>query len=219
MSMQSIMRSRERFFILICLLLGLLVLVPIFNRYVVARIFMDIFISAIAISMVFTISHNKRYVIAGLSLALVMLMSLWLQYFIPNKAIDAVGMLTGVFFVGLVISSFLGFMIKSADVNLEVIYMAILLYLSAALMWAFIYAFLELVDPASFNIDVDHPQEYFLVFQYYSFVTITTLGYGDITPVTEVAKAFSVLEAIVGQLYLVVAVAWLVGMHVSSRSK
>ena len=219
MSLPSIMRSRERFFILICLLLGLLVLVPIFNRYVVARIFMDIFISAIAISMVFTISHNKRYVIAGLSLALVMLVSLWLQYFIPNKAIDAVGMLTGVFFIGLVISSFLGFMIKSADVNLEVIYMAILLYLLAALMWAFIYAFLELVDPASFNIDVDHPQEYFLVFQYYSFVTITTLGYGDITPVTEVAKAFSILEAIVGQLYLVVAVAWLVGMHVSSRSK
>jgi len=58
-----------------------------------------------------------------------------------------------------------------------------------------------------------------LVFQYYSFVTITTLGYGDITPVTEVAKAFSVLEAVVGQLYLVVAVAWLVGMHVSSKSK
>ena len=62
-------------------------------------------------------------------------------------------------------------------------------------------------------------KSYLLVFQYYSFVTITTLGYGDITPVTEVAKAFSVLEAIVGQLYLVVVVAWLVGMHVSSKSR
>ena len=58
-----------------------------------------------------------------------------------------------------------------------------------------------------------------MVFQYYSFVTITTLGYGDITPVTEVAKTFSPLEAVVGQLYLVVVVAWLVGMHVSKRSK
>jgi hypothetical protein len=58
-----------------------------------------------------------------------------------------------------------------------------------------------------------------LVFQYFSFVTITTLGYGDITPVTEVAKAITVLEAVVGQLYLVVAVAWLVGMYVSKKSK
>jgi len=58
-----------------------------------------------------------------------------------------------------------------------------------------------------------------LVFQYFSFVTITTLGYGDITPVTEVAKAITTLEAIVGQIYLVVVVAWLVGMHVSRKSK
>jgi hypothetical protein len=110
-------------------------------------------------------------------------------------------------------------MLRSEAVNRELIYAAILLYLLAALMWAFLYTFLELVDPTSFNINLSEPQGYLLVFQYYSFVTITTLGYGDITPVTEVAKAFSVLEAVVGQLYLVVAVAWLVGMHVSSRSR
>jgi hypothetical protein len=45
------------------------------------------------------------------------------------------------------------------------------------------------------------------------------LGYGDISPVTEVAKTFAVLEAVVGQLYLVVAVAWILGMHVSKKSK
>ena len=53
---------------------------------------------------------------------------------------------------------------------------------------------------------------------YYSFVTLTTLSYGDITPLTKVAKAFSVLEAVVGQLYLVEEVAWLVGMHVYRKS-
>ncbi len=82
-----------------------------------------------------------------------------------------------------------------------------------------ILSFLEIVDPASFNVDLNRPEDYLLVFQYYSFVTITTLGYGDIAPVTEVAKAFAVLEAVVGQLYLVAAVAWLVGMYVSKKSK
>jgi hypothetical protein len=54
-----------------------------------------------------------------------------------------------------------------------------------------------------------------LLFFYYSFVTITTLGYGDITPVTDVAKSFSFLEAVVGQIYLVVLVARLVGIHIA----
>ena len=128
-------------------------------------------------------------------------------------------MITGVLFIGVVITSILGFMFKSAVVNSEMIYAAILLYLLAALMWAFAYTFLELIDPASFNIDLVRPEGYVLVFQYYSFVTITTLGYGDITPVSEVARALSVLEAVVGQLYLVVVVAWLVGMYVSKKSK
>ena len=128
-------------------------------------------------------------------------------------------MIIGVFFVGLIISSILDAMVKSEKVNRGMIYAAILLYLLAALLWAFVYTFLGLVELALFNIDLDQPQRYLIVFHYYSLVTITTLGYGDITPVIDVAKAFSVLEAVVGQLYLVVAVAWLVGMPVSSKSR
>jgi len=219
MTPQKLLHSRERLLILLCLILGLLVLVPILNRFVAARVFLDIFLTAIAISMAYTISNKKGYVAAGVLLAIVMLASLWLQYFYQNKGILAIGMIAGALFIGVVIASILVFLFKSKDVNREVIYTAILLYLLAALLWAFVFTFLELIDPTSFNIDLSQPQSYLLVFQYYSFVTITTLGYGDITPVTEVAKAFSVLEAVVGQLYLVVAVAWLVGMHVSSKSK
>ncbi|MEE9226447.1 MAG: potassium channel family protein, partial [Acidobacteriota bacterium] len=54
-------------------------------------------------------------------------------------------------------------------------------------------------------------------FVYYSFVTLSTLGYGDITPVTPPARAFSFLEAVTGQLYLAVLIAGLVGIHISHR--
>ncbi len=219
MSLQNLLHSKNRLLILLCLILGLLVLVPILNRFVTARIFLEIFLTAIVISMAYTISRKKGYLIAGVLLAIVTLAALWSQYFFPNKSIAAIGMIAGALFIGGVIIGMLRFVIKSTEVNREIIYAAILLYLMAALMWAFVYTFLELVDPASFNIDLGRPEGHLLVFQYYSFVTITTLGYGDITPVTEVAKAFSVLEAVVGQLYLVVAVAWLVGMYVSKKSK
>ena len=219
MSLKTILRSEERFLILLCLILGLLVLVPILNRFVAARIFLDLFLTAIVISMVYTISHKKIHLIAGLLFSIVTITSRWMQYFYPNKEILAIGMISGALFIAVVIASILVFMLKSEEVSTEIIYAAILLYLLAALLWAFVYTFLELIDPASFNIDLSRTQDYLGVFQYFSFVTITTLGYGDISPVTEVAKAFAVLEAVVGQIYLVVVVAWLVGMHVSRKSR
>ena len=52
---------------------------------------------------------------------------------------------------------------------------------------------------------------------YYSFVTLTTLGYGDVTPVTAPARTFAALEAVTGQLYMAVLVARLVGLHIANR--
>ena len=219
MSLKNLLSSKDRFLILVCLILGLLVLVPILNRFVAARIFLEMFLTAIVISMLYAFSHKKGQVIVGMFLAIMMLASLWSQYFYQNKGIAVFGMIAGALFIALVIANLLSFILKAEAVNREIIYAAMLLYLLAALLWAFVYTVIDLVDPASFNIDLSRPQEYLSVFQYYSFVTITTLGYGDITPGTEVAKAFSALEAVVGQLYLVVAVAWLVGMYVSKKSK
>jgi hypothetical protein len=60
-------------------------------------------------------------------------------------------------------------------------------------------------------------------FYYYSFVTLTTVGYGDITALTKPARALSILEAITGQLYLAIMISRLVGLHASqigiSKSK
>ena len=105
MSLEALMRPKDRFLALLCLLLGLLVIVPILNRFLALRIFLDIFLTANVISMVYAISHKKGYVIAGLSLAVVVLVSLWLQYFYPNKSIAIIGMLTGVLFIAVVTSA------------------------------------------------------------------------------------------------------------------
>ena len=76
-SPQKLLHSRERLLILLCLILGLLLLVPILNRFVAARVFLDIFLTAIVISMAYTISNKKVYIAAGVLLAIVMLTSLW----------------------------------------------------------------------------------------------------------------------------------------------
>jgi hypothetical protein len=56
-------------------------------------------------------------------------------------------------------------------------------------------------------------------FIYYSFVTQTTLGYGDFTPITAPARSLSLLEAVFGQLYLAVLIARLVGLHITQSSE
>jgi len=59
-----------------------------------------------------------------------------------------------------------------------------------------------------------------LVRAYYSFITMTTVGYGDILAITKSARALSILEAITGQLYLAIMIGRLVGLHASqSKSK
>jgi hypothetical protein len=209
--------SPQRLFILLCLIGGLLVLEPILSRFVAARIFLHIFLTAIFIHTVYTIRGKKRRIIFNVLPAIVLLVSIWSQYVYPNKGVLAIGMIAGVLFAGSVIANFLVSMFQSDKVTRETIYAALLSYLLAALMWAFLYTFLKLVDPASFNIDLSQPEGYLSEFWYYSFVTITTLGYGDITPVTGVAKSFSALEAVVGQLYLVVVIAWLVGNYVREK--
>ena len=54
---------------------------------------------------------------------------------------------------------------------------------------------------------------------YFSFVTLTTLGYGDITPVNTFARTLAYLEAAIGQLYLTVLIASLVGIHISTSTQ
>ena len=87
------------------------------------------------------------------------------------------------------------------------------------LVWAMGYALLESLQPGAFHYGkLADTQEMVQIFVYYSFVTLSTLGYGDVTPATPVARSMSAAEAIVGQLYLAVFVAALVGRYLSAGS-
>jgi voltage-gated potassium channel len=55
-------------------------------------------------------------------------------------------------------------------------------------------------------------------FMYYSFVTLSTLGYGDVTPLNEFSKPWAIIESIIGQFYLAVVLARLVGLQISAKN-
>ena len=98
---------------------------------------------------------------------------------------------------------------------------AICAFLLIGVVWAFLYALTEIAQPASFRVsELDSGSlspSRMSTSVYFSFVTLTTLGYGDISPVSQIARTLAFLEAITGQLYLTILIARLVGLHLSDR--
>jgi hypothetical protein len=92
---------------------------------------------------------------------------------------------------------------------------AIAVYLLLGFIWAQLYELVALWRPGAFTGAVEGMGS--LPWTYYSFVTLTTMGYGDIMPVHPLARAVAVLEALTGQLYLAIMLARLVSLELQSR--
>jgi hypothetical protein len=109
-------------------------------------------------------------------------------------------------------------LLTARRVNANTIYAALCVYLLMGLAWALWYGLLIVLDPGSFreaNEVATLGQRTMASELYYSLVTLTTLGYGDIVPVTPAARMSAALEAVTGQIYIVILVARLVGLNVA----
>jgi hypothetical protein len=206
---------KERFLSLLIFIIAMLILGPLLEEFVQLSILIDILWSAIFVSAIYAVSQKKRHIVIAVLLALPMLGSIWTKYFVQYKALLVVGSLCGAAFFLFAIIQMLIFIYSHKEVTRDLIVGAAVVYLFMALMWTFIFVVVETLHPGSFNLPEGQGFEATRQFVYYSFVTLTTLGYGDITPISSLARSLCILEAVIGQLYLVVQVAWLVGVHVS----
>jgi len=99
-------------------------------------------------------------------------------------------------------------------VDTNIIIGSLSLYLLLGLIWSIIYLFLLELDPTALSgIEAQNWQERFAIVTYYSFVTLTTLGYGDILPTNALSQFFAAMEAIVGVFYMAIIVASLISIR------
>ncbi len=133
----------------------------------------------------------------------------------------------GISFVAYVILRLLKLIFTSKHVSADTIFASVCVYLLAGVFFAFTYSLLELFDPhAFFNSLAADPTAHIMrlgqepagLEMYFSLVTMSTLGYGDIVPNSPVARSLTAIQAVMGQLYLAVLVARLVGMHVAEST-
>lgn len=163
--------------------------------------------------------QNYRSLAMVLLIPVLALYWLGLYKFIPFDLLSAYALLA-LFYILLIIA-FGGQLIRAKRIDLQVIYGTLCLYLILGLLWGALYSLLHELSPGSFSgALLDPPNESLLTtFNYFSMVTLTTLGYGDITPQSHAAGALCQIEAITGQFYIAVVVAWLVGNFIADRQQ
>jgi hypothetical protein len=219
---------RERKFLwLLAALLVLAVVVPLVQgRYFAFNVLFCVVLLASA----FSVSQRRRQLTTVVLLGIPALVGTSCAYLaaawtpIPDVLLMVFVHSTDFVFLGVVSGLILYDVLQGKRVTGDKICGAICVYLLIAVAWSHVYSLIEQIEPGSFaatrisELAADPGGGQFaprLLFSYYSFVTLTTLGYGDVTPVSAAARTFSWLEAVVGQLYLVVLIARLVGLHVS----
>ncbi len=133
---------------------------------------------------------------------------------------DAIGHFSSLAFLTLIIGSFLYRIYRHESVTAATISGAISVYLFLGIGWALAFETVLLLDPDAFRgLDLVSAGELSTELFYFSFTTITTIGYGDLVPLSEAARSLAVTEGIVGQLYLVVLVARFVGLQAQPRRR
>ena len=182
----------------------------------------DVFMLVIFLSACRALISQKRILLLAVSLLLLGLGGIWTANIIHQIGPRLIGCFFLIGFSVVIVGSIIKNVMVAPKVDFDLISGALCGYLLLAMMWSLIYQVLELTWPDSFvrgdgqalvpmgGVPVDQDWSAFI---YFSFVTITTLGYGDITPANAPAGHMAALEAVVGQFYMVVLVARLVGQY------
>lgn len=145
----------------------------------------------------------------------------WINYFRPDLVSAEYYLVGGIAFVGFVVFHLLRFVLRAPRVNEEVLAAGVAVFLTFGLLWTIIYIALGRLRPDSFAFSTGPEAKHVMngpTALYFSFITLTTVGYGDIAPVSNVARTFAFMEAITGNLYLAVLVARLVSLYSSANS-
>jgi hypothetical protein len=221
--------SRHRFILLFAAILFFYVLVPVVHQL---RELMHpewppflegVFFVALLSGAVVSVKHGRAWILFVLLLALPALLVWIVDLFVVSNTLAVLRQLFAAAFLGYVIWDMFHFIYSSRQVTYNTVCASLCIYLLLGIIWALVYSVVDMLDPEAFTCTVPAKGGPPLLrvgnsntaVLYFSFSTLTTLGYGDIAPTAPISRMLASMEAIVGQLYLAVLVARLVGLHIA----
>jgi hypothetical protein len=174
--------------------------------------------SFIIVTGVLTTFRERWLRILVIVLAVASLSLTWLGHLHPEWSLTLLNTFFGLLFLFLLLAILIVQVFQTGAVTPHRIRGAIVVYLLLGGMWSFFYFIIALTIPNSFHwpkgLAVGDLQAVQQTLTYFSFITLTTTGYGDITPAIPLTRTLAMFEALVGQLYLVITLARLVSLAV-----
>lgn len=180
-------------------------------------------LAILLVGIVFAVSHKPAIRIAAIVLAVPAIVAKVAALFAPSAPLIAITNICSMGVLLLIVGAIMRLLFTPIRVTLDTISASLCVYILMVLLWAFFYSLTDLWLPGSFAYSLSDDFRLALgdrdsVFAvYFSFITITTLGYGDIVPTTQPAQMLAALEAFVGQMYVAILVARLVAVYSGSQ--
>jgi len=203
----------SRFIYIILAIMLVLLVDPFIRPYGLAgHLFSTVFVAMIPLSSALAVIEVRKKAIIILLIAAPFVILDGLNYYITSHLVMviAIGFATFLYFyiVLLLVKNLLSIRVVTADM----IYCAISIYLLIGMMWAGIYTVVEGIWPDSFSGATETVD---LI--YFSFVTLTTVGFGDVVPMSVLGKRLAIFEAAMGSVYMAVIIAMIVGRYMSMQ--
>lgn len=213
------MRQTNFYYLLVALLL-VLVSIPLADDLDIAnaRAVRALVFSGLLIIGIWSLRGGGRYFAIGMAFAVVGVVFNVIAANVHSLAFHFGSSLALVGFLAVAIAYTLKQVVTGTEISLNRLVGAICVYLLLGVIWAMFYSLADLMQPGSFagfspRDDLGWDSEWL----YFSFVTMTTLGYGDILPVSAIARGLAYLQAVFGMFYVAVLVAGLVGAYIGDR--
>jgi voltage-gated potassium channel len=218
-------RLRFRRFSTVQLLVALVVLLisaPFVEELEGGHFILSVLFSLVLLAGVFAVANRKRSLAIALTLAIPAITARWINQLRPDLVHASVFLVFALVLLAFVIGHLLHFVLRAPVVNVEVLCASIAAYLMLGLMWTVAYWLVDQVTPGgafSFNTHRGAQSMNGFTGFYFSFITLSTVGYGDITPVSQAARWLAAMEAMTGLLYVAVLIARLVSLYSAPKSE
>jgi hypothetical protein len=177
--------------------------------------------SLVLLAGVVAVADSKRVLVIAIVLAIPAIAGRWMNHFRPELVPPHVFLTAGLVLIAFVVANLLRFVLRAPSVNADVLCASISAYLMLGLMWTLAYWLVDQLTPGgafSFNTNAGTRSINGFTGFYFSFITLSTVGYGDITPVSRIARWLAAMEAMTGLLYVAVLIARLVSLYSTPKS-
>jgi voltage-gated potassium channel len=206
---------------LLVVLAVFLICAPFVEELEGGHLILSVLFSLVLLAAVVAVGKRKRSLAIALVLAVPAITARWINQLRPDLVHPAVFLVCALLLLAFVIGHLLHFVLQAPIVTVEVLCASIAAYLMLGLTWTVAYWLVDQLTPGgafSFNTTRGaHSMNGFTGF-YFSFITLSTVGYGDITPVSHAARWLAAMEAMTGLLYVAVLIARLVSLYSSTKS-